>query len=115
MHGFELTSTPPPYPYMAMAGVKDSFFLMPLPPRTTQNTATASYHTRSASFTTALAPTTAPVRSSVTLRRACSAHSWCDDRHYPGDVLIGAQYEGRQGDRPEISRVPGTDSEGGVG
>ena len=53
MHGFELTSTPPTYPYMAMAGVADNFFLMPLPPRTTQNTATASYHTRSASFTTA--------------------------------------------------------------
>ena len=53
MHGFELTSTPPPYPYMAMAGVADSFFLMPLPPRTAKNTATASYYTRSASFTTA--------------------------------------------------------------
>ena len=53
MHGFELTTTPPPYPYMAMAGVADGFFMMPLPPRTGKNTATASYHTRSASFTTA--------------------------------------------------------------
>ena len=52
MHGFELTTTPPPYPYMAMAGVADSFFLMPLPPRTAKDTATASYHTRSATFTT---------------------------------------------------------------
>ena len=51
MHGFELTTSPPPYPYMAMAGVADSFFLMPLSPRTTKDTATASYHTRSASFT----------------------------------------------------------------
>ena len=53
MHGFELTTTPPPYPYMAMAGVADSFFLMPLPSRTAKNTATASYYTRSASFTAA--------------------------------------------------------------
>ena len=53
MHGFELTTTPPPYPEMAMAGVADTFFLMPLPPRTEKATATASYHTRSASFTAA--------------------------------------------------------------
>ncbi len=53
MHGFELTTTPPPYPEMAMAGVADTFFLMPLPPRTTKDTATARYHTRSASFTAA--------------------------------------------------------------
>jgi rusticyanin len=52
MHGFELTTTPPPYPYMAMAGVADSFFLMPLPPRTTKDTATAGYYTESANFTT---------------------------------------------------------------
>ena len=52
MHGFELTTTPPPYPYMAMAGAADSFFLMPLRPRTTKDTATASYYTESASFTT---------------------------------------------------------------
>ena len=52
MHGFELTTTPPPYPYMAMAGVAPSFFLMPLPPRTAKDTATASYYTRGASFTT---------------------------------------------------------------
>ena len=51
MHGFELTTTPPPYPHMAMAGVTDSFFLMPLSPRTAKDVATASYHTRSASVT----------------------------------------------------------------
>jgi rusticyanin len=54
MHGFELTTTPPPYPHMAMAAVEDNFFLMPLPQRTAQNTAAASYHTRSGSFTAAL-------------------------------------------------------------
>ena len=53
MHGFELTTTQPPYPEMAMAGVADNFFLMPLPPRTEKDTATASYYTRSASFTAA--------------------------------------------------------------
>ena len=53
MHGFELTTTPPPYPEMAMAGVADTFFLMPLPPRTEKDPATASYYTRSASFTAA--------------------------------------------------------------
>ena len=51
MHGFELTTTQPPYPEMAMAGVADNFFLMPLLPRTEKDTATASYYTRSASFT----------------------------------------------------------------
>ena len=51
MHGFELTTTPPPYPYMSMAGIVDNFFLMPLPPRSAQNTATATYYTESASFT----------------------------------------------------------------
>jgi rusticyanin len=53
MHGFELTTTPPPYLEMAMASVADTFFLMPLPPRTERDTATASYFTRSASFTAA--------------------------------------------------------------
>ena len=53
MHGFELTTTQPPYPEMAMAGVADNFFLMPLPPRTEKDTATASYYTRTASFTAA--------------------------------------------------------------
>ena len=52
MHGFELTTTPPPYPYMAMAGAADNLFLMPLPPRTAKDTTTASYYTRSATFTT---------------------------------------------------------------
>jgi rusticyanin len=52
VHGFELTTTPPPYPYMAMAGVAPSFFLMPLPPRTTKDTATATFHTESAAFIT---------------------------------------------------------------
>ncbi len=50
MHGFELTVTPPPYPSMAMAGVTDDFFLMPLPPRTTTDTSSASYYTRSANL-----------------------------------------------------------------
>ncbi len=53
MHGFELTTTQPPYPEMAMAGVANNFFLMPLPPRTEKDTATANYYTRSASFTAA--------------------------------------------------------------
>ncbi len=53
MHGFELTTTQPPYPEMAMAGVADNFFLMPIPPRTEKDTATASYYTRTASFTAA--------------------------------------------------------------
>ncbi|MHB8293349.1 MAG: cupredoxin domain-containing protein [Acidimicrobiales bacterium] len=51
MHGFELTTTAPPYPHMAMAGVVDSFFLMPLPPRTTHSVTTASYYTRTGSIT----------------------------------------------------------------
>ncbi|MCL5052507.1 MAG: plastocyanin/azurin family copper-binding protein, partial [Gammaproteobacteria bacterium] len=53
MHGFELTTTSPPYPQMAMADIADDFFLMPLPPRTEKDTHTASYHTRTASFTAA--------------------------------------------------------------
>lgn len=52
MHGFELTATPPPYPFMSMAGVADALFMMPLPSRTTTDKASASYYTRSASFTT---------------------------------------------------------------
>ena len=54
MHGFELTTTSPPYPKMAMADIADDFFLMPLPPRTEKDTRTASYHTRTASFTSAV-------------------------------------------------------------
>ncbi len=53
MHGFELTTSSPPYPYMTMAAVADNLFLMPLPQRTTQNLVTASYYTRSGSLTTA--------------------------------------------------------------
>ncbi len=51
MHGFELTSTPPPYPYMAMMGINNGFFLMPLPPRTAENLAPARYYTEEGSFT----------------------------------------------------------------
>ncbi len=53
LHGFELTSTPPPYPYMAMMGIQNGFFLMPLPPRTAQNLTSARYYTEEAVFTAA--------------------------------------------------------------
>ncbi len=56
MHGFEITTTPPPYPYMAMMGIANDFLLMPLPPRTSQHLATARYYTRSG--TIALSPGT---------------------------------------------------------
>ncbi len=52
MHGFELTTTPPPYPYMAMMGISSDFLIMPLPPRTAKNTAAAAYFTERASITT---------------------------------------------------------------
>ena len=31
MHGFELTTTTPPYPYMSMMGIANDFLVMPLP------------------------------------------------------------------------------------
>ncbi|MDA8064657.1 MAG: plastocyanin/azurin family copper-binding protein [Thermaerobacter sp.] len=53
LHGFELTTTPPPYPFMAMMGINNDFLVMPLPPRTSKDLATAQYYTRSSSFTAA--------------------------------------------------------------
>ena len=51
MHGFELTATPPPYPFMAMMGIANTFLLMPLPERTAKDLATAQYYTSTRSFT----------------------------------------------------------------
>ena len=51
MHGFEMTSTPPPYPFMAMMGISNNFLLMPLPERTTKDLSTAQYYTSSGTFT----------------------------------------------------------------
>lgn len=50
-HGFDVTRTPPPYPYMPMMGVTNQFVLMPLAERTTKNLASAQYYTRRGSFT----------------------------------------------------------------
>ena len=41
MHGFEVTTTPPPYPFMSMMFINNDFFLTPLPPRTTKSLTTA--------------------------------------------------------------------------
>lgn len=49
-HGFMVTTSPPPYPYMAMMGLPTQFLLMPLPERTTQVLATARYYTRQGHF-----------------------------------------------------------------
>ena len=46
MHGFELTTTPPPYPYMAMMGISNNFLVMPLPARTSRDLAKARYYER---------------------------------------------------------------------
>ena len=51
MHGFELTQTPPPYPFMSMMGISNNFLLMPLAERTTKNLSTAQYYSSSGSFT----------------------------------------------------------------
>lgn len=45
MHGFEVTSTPPPYSFMAMMNVNADFLLMPLPERTAQSVTAARYYT----------------------------------------------------------------------
>ena len=50
LHGFELTNTPPPYPYMTMMGINNGFFLMPLPPRTDKNLTFARYYTEEGAF-----------------------------------------------------------------
>lgn len=46
MHGLEITTTPPPYPYMAMMGIANHTLLMPLPPRTSKDLAAAQYSMR---------------------------------------------------------------------
>ncbi len=46
MHGFELTTTPPPYPYMVMMGISNDFLLAPLPERTDHSLATSEYYLR---------------------------------------------------------------------
>ena len=43
MHGFEVTTSPPPYPFMSMMAINTDFFLMPLPPRTTKSLPSAQY------------------------------------------------------------------------
>lgn len=50
MHGFELTTTPPPYPFMTMMGIANEFLVMPLPERTSKDLAGARFYTRSDSF-----------------------------------------------------------------
>ncbi len=55
-HGFDLTTTPPPYPRMAMMGISTEFLLMPLPERTSKNLAASEYYTRSG--TVSLSPGT---------------------------------------------------------
>jgi rusticyanin len=47
MHGLELTTTPPPYPYMGMMAISNDFLLMPLPERTSQNLTATEYYMRS--------------------------------------------------------------------
>ena len=47
MHGFEITTTPPPYSQMPMMSINNDFLLPPLPQRTTQSLATAKYDSRS--------------------------------------------------------------------
>lgn len=46
MHGLEITTTPPPYPYMATMGIANHTLLMPLPPRTSKDLAAAQYSMR---------------------------------------------------------------------
>ncbi|MHB1629950.1 MAG: cupredoxin domain-containing protein, partial [Bacilli bacterium] len=43
MHGFEVTTSPPPYPFMSMMFINNDFLLMPLPPRTTKSLTSARY------------------------------------------------------------------------
>ena len=51
MHGFEVTTTPPPYSQMPMMSIHDDFMLPPLPQRTTQSLNTAKYYSRSGQLT----------------------------------------------------------------
>ena len=50
MHGFEVTTTPPPYVQMPMMSMHDDFMLPPLPQRTTQSLSTAQYYSRTGSM-----------------------------------------------------------------
>ncbi|MHB1955757.1 MAG: sulfocyanin-like copper-binding protein [Sulfobacillus sp.] len=45
MHGFEVTTTPPPYPFMSMMAINTDFLLTPLPQRTTKSLQSAQYDT----------------------------------------------------------------------
>lgn len=47
MHGFEVTSTPPPYGQMPMMSINNDFLLPPLSQRTTQSLNSAKYYSRS--------------------------------------------------------------------
>lgn len=47
MHGFEITTTPPPYAQMPMMSINNDFLLPPLSQRTTQSLNTAEYYSRS--------------------------------------------------------------------
>ena len=51
MHGFEVTTTPPPYSQMPMMLINNDFMLPPLPQRTTQALNTAKYYSRSGQLT----------------------------------------------------------------
>ena len=53
MHGFEITTTPPPYPHMSMMGISNQFVMMPLPERGTKNLLTANYYSSSSILTLA--------------------------------------------------------------
>lgn len=47
MHGFEVTASLPPYPFMSMMAVNNDFLLMPLPQRTTKSLTSAQYDSTS--------------------------------------------------------------------
>lgn len=46
LHGFEVTTTPPPYSQMPMMSINNEFLLPPLSQRTTQSLKTAKYYSR---------------------------------------------------------------------
>lgn len=48
MHGFEITTTKPPYPFMSMMAITNDFLIMPVPQRTTKDLATARFYERAA-------------------------------------------------------------------
>jgi len=47
LHGVEVTTTPPPYPFMSMMAINTDFLLTPLPQRTTKALPSAQYDTTS--------------------------------------------------------------------